>query len=382
MDFEAFSSVNWRAGPWRWLPAVIAMAVATAIRLVFDPALPDGFPFLTYLPAALMVAMVSGMWPAMFAALGGLIISWYFFVIPRNSFAIAAPEATALLLYILACAVGIAVVERLGRLTLRLSAERDRNAILAAAQIQSAQEVWESRERLTTLIRQLPVGIVETDLSGRLLLTNDRAATLLGRPPADLADTTMADLVHIADRADLDVFFQRLIDGENGLEFALRETAGARPALVLHGSVTRDAEQQTQSLLLAIEPLLNSGSRSAHPMERRAVPLKPVAASRAMRIEAAEKRVKIGPVVGMNEVRNFVGDDIAAHESRGEDQPPAIGDAAARAATGGATAPARAGITNADLSDWTIDRSGKPLGAGGHVGERFGPEPPQSPRRH
>ena len=98
------------------------MAVATAIRLVFDPALPDGFPFLTYLPAALLVAMVSGMWPAMFAALGGLVISWYFFVVPRHSFGIAAPEATALLLYIRACAGGIAVVERLSRLTLRLSA--------------------------------------------------------------------------------------------------------------------------------------------------------------------------------------------------------------------------------------------------------------------
>ena len=358
------------------------MAVATAIRLVFDPALPDGFPFLTYLPAALLVAMVSGMWPAMFAALGGLVISWYFFVVPRHSFAIAAPEATALLLYILACAVGIAVVERLSRLTLRLSAERDRNAVLAAAQERSAQEVWESRERLNTLLRQLPVGIVETDISGRLLLANDRAAALLGRPAADLTQTTMADLVHIADRADLGVFFGRLVDGESGLEFTVRETAAARPALVLHGSITRDSEQQVQSVLLSIEPLLNSGTRAAHPMQRRTVPLEPVAASRAMRIEAAEQRVKIGPVVGVNEVRNFVGDDIAAYESRGEDQPPAIGDAAASTLAGGATAPARAGITNADLSEWTIDRSGKALGAGRHVGERFSPEPPQSPRRH
>ena len=135
MPFETFSSSKWREEPWCWLPALVAMSVATLVRLFFDPALPDGFPFVTYLPAALMVAMVSGMWPAMLAALGGLIISWYFFVVPRNSFDIAAPEATALLLYILACAIGIAVVERLHRLTIRLSAERDRNAILAAAQV-------------------------------------------------------------------------------------------------------------------------------------------------------------------------------------------------------------------------------------------------------
>ena len=207
------------------------------------------------------------------------------------------------------------------------------------------------------------------------MLINDRAAALLGRQPSDLADTTIAELAHIADRADLGVFFKRLIDGESGLEFALRETAAARPALVLHGSVTRDAEQQAKSVLLAIELLQNSEVRAAHPMQRRAVPLEPMAASRAMRIEAAEQRMKIRPVVGVDEMRDLVGDHVVAHKGRGEDQPPAIGDAATGAATGGTTAPPRAGIADADLGDRTIDDSGKALGARGHVGERLGPEP-------
>ncbi len=243
----------WRSDARRWLLAVLAAAIATGARYALDPVLPTGFPFVTYLPAVLLVALVAGQSPALLTAAIGMVVAWYLFLAPVHSFAIDGAAAIALLLYAATCAIGLRIIGHMEMLTGELTVERDRNAGFAAESAALAAEAQAGRERLNTLIWQLPVGILEADLDGRLDLANNRAAELLGRPANELIGVTILELAHIADRGDLRVILEDLAAGQDRASMALRATGAGRPALLLHFAVARDASGQPQALLMAIE---------------------------------------------------------------------------------------------------------------------------------
>ncbi|WP_415856561.1 DUF4118 domain-containing protein, partial [Sinomonas sp. G460-2] len=87
------------------LPLVVQMAVVAADyhNLVMI--------LLLQLAAAVAVAAVGGLWPAIVAALVGMLLVNWFSTDPVGSLAIASPEAAAELVIFLgvACAVGLAV---------------------------------------------------------------------------------------------------------------------------------------------------------------------------------------------------------------------------------------------------------------------------------
>jgi diguanylate cyclase (GGDEF)-like protein/PAS domain S-box-containing protein len=61
--------------------------------------------------------------------------------------------------------------------------------------------LWEHRERLSNLIAQAAVGIVQTDLQGCILLTNDRFGEIVGQEQEALRGQRMAAITHPDDRA-------------------------------------------------------------------------------------------------------------------------------------------------------------------------------------
>ncbi len=253
MTLFTFGSSRYRDTPRKWFVALAAVVAGTGLRYVLDIALPSGFPFITYFPLVMVVGMISGLWPAVAAALLSLLVSWYLFLEPRNGFALIGASATPVLLFIVTCGVGIWVVHWLDTLSTGLAAERDRNLVLATANDATAAEARRSEARLDAVLQQLPIGIVQTDLAGRIEMANGHAAHLLGRPLRDLNGHTVAEMVHIADRADLAVFFEGLSDGEATRELRLRATGAGRPALLVHGGLARDTGLDGHSLLLAIE---------------------------------------------------------------------------------------------------------------------------------
>lgn len=114
--------------------ALLAWALATALRLAADPALPAGFPFLTFFPAVIITCFVAGTGPGMLcAALSGL-TAWYFFIPPYRSFEPGHGTLLALAFYLLVVGVDVAIIHRLRRVAERLEAERNVSAMLAAQQ--------------------------------------------------------------------------------------------------------------------------------------------------------------------------------------------------------------------------------------------------------
>src|SRR5262249_37093114 len=72
----------------RYGSAVLLAALATWLRLLFDPLFGDKFPFITYLVAVVFIAWYGGFGPALAALILSCLSAAYFVLPPRGSFLI------------------------------------------------------------------------------------------------------------------------------------------------------------------------------------------------------------------------------------------------------------------------------------------------------
>ncbi len=68
--------------------ALVAIVVATWMRMLIDPIVGDRHPFVTYIMAIIFTAWYCGLWPAVLALVFGFLSAAYFFATPRGSIAI------------------------------------------------------------------------------------------------------------------------------------------------------------------------------------------------------------------------------------------------------------------------------------------------------
>jgi PAS domain S-box-containing protein len=253
MTFFTFGSSRLGDTPTKWLVAVAAAATGTGLRYLLGIELPGGYPFIAYVPLVIVTGLAAGLWPAVAAAMLSMLGSKLLFADALGGAVLPGGYGFVALLLILGGGAGIWLVYSLNALAAGLSAERERNHVLAAAGDASAAEARRNEARLDAVLQELPIGIVQTDFAGRIEMANSHAARLLGRPLPELNGHTVAEMVHIADRADLAVFFEGLSDGDRTRELRLRATSAGRPALLVHGGLARDTGLDRHSLLLAIE---------------------------------------------------------------------------------------------------------------------------------
>jgi two-component system CheB/CheR fusion protein len=72
-----------------------------------------------------------------------------------------------------------------------------------------------SEERFAAIVKQATVGVAETDLSGRFILTNARYRQVVGRSEAELLALRLHDIVHPEDaQNNLDLFDRLITDGK------------------------------------------------------------------------------------------------------------------------------------------------------------------------
>lgn len=71
--------------------ALLAVALATGLRMAIDPQLSDHVPYITYAPAVLAAAWLGGFGPALLATAIGSLLADYFFISPRYSLGIEGP---------------------------------------------------------------------------------------------------------------------------------------------------------------------------------------------------------------------------------------------------------------------------------------------------
>src|SRR5262245_46376294 len=152
--------------------AVVAVVVATGLRLLLDPLLGDKFPFATLFLAVLVAAWWGGYGPALLATALGAVASARFLVPPRDGFAVEGFDDQAGLALYLAVGVGLALLG--GRMR---SARRRAEA--------AAQETSLRREQLRVTLGSIGDAVVATDATGRVTFLNPVAQALTGWADAE-----------------------------------------------------------------------------------------------------------------------------------------------------------------------------------------------------
>lgn len=118
----------------RWVGLALGVslfALALAIRFWLSEALAP-FPFLTFFPAIVLTALLSGVRPAVLVTVLAALTSWYYFVPPYNSWALRPQESVGIAFFLLVAAIDILLIEMLHRAVQRLHAERTRASALLA----------------------------------------------------------------------------------------------------------------------------------------------------------------------------------------------------------------------------------------------------------
>lgn len=109
----------------------ILVVIAWALRLVADPWLPGGFPYLTFFPAVILSSALFGVRPGVVAGIVSGLLSWYFFIEPRYSFGIGPGTPMALIFYVLVIATDILIIHWMQAANAKLARERELSRVLA-----------------------------------------------------------------------------------------------------------------------------------------------------------------------------------------------------------------------------------------------------------
>lgn len=125
---------------YRYGIAMVAVVVATLLRMWADPVMPPGYPFLTYFPAVILTALMAGLWPAAFASLLSGAAAWYFFMPPLWGFALDASNAFALAFFLAVITIDIAIIHVMKLALLQLRRERERALRAEVAALEHARQ--------------------------------------------------------------------------------------------------------------------------------------------------------------------------------------------------------------------------------------------------
>jgi two-component sensor histidine kinase len=116
------------------LGAVATLAVVAAawlLRMITDPLLPSGFPYVTFFPAVIVTSFLFGVRLGTVAAVICGLLAWYFFIPPVGSLVLTQGAGFALAFYAFVVATDLALVHWMQSANRQLAAEREVNRTLA-----------------------------------------------------------------------------------------------------------------------------------------------------------------------------------------------------------------------------------------------------------
>jgi two-component system CheB/CheR fusion protein len=79
-----------------------------------------------------------------------------------------------------------------------------------------------SEERFSAIVKQATVGVAETDLEGRFVLTNARYRQIVDRSEEELKSLRLQDLIHLDDLQREEESLRELIENETAFQAEMR----------------------------------------------------------------------------------------------------------------------------------------------------------------
>lgn len=228
------------------------IAAAWLLRVVADPVLPSGFPYVTFFPAVIVTSFLFGVRLGAVTAVVCGLLAWYFFIPPTHSFALAHGSAFALGFYVFVVATDLALVHWMQTANRQLAREREVSRTLADTREMLFREL---QHRISNNL-QVAAGLL-TMQKRQLLDADARAAldeasnrlALMGRISRKLYDPSGAaqpllpfldelchDVVHASGRDDVVL----TLAGDDRLR--LQPTAAVPTALIVAEAVSNALE--------------------------------------------------------------------------------------------------------------------------------------------
>jgi two-component sensor histidine kinase len=111
--------------------ALVATSAAAFFRYAIEDTLPEGSPFVTFLPCIIIIAFVFGTRAGVLTAVLSGLTAWYWFLPPYSSFSLDFSRMVALSFFVFTAATQITIVHWLQRSNGLLADAREANARLA-----------------------------------------------------------------------------------------------------------------------------------------------------------------------------------------------------------------------------------------------------------
>lgn len=215
-------------------------ALAWLLRVVVDPALPSGFPYVTFFPAVIVTAFLFGARLGAVSALLCGIVAWYYFVPPIRSFQVDG-AGVALCFYIFVVATDLALVHGMQLANQYLISERALNRELSAAKEQMVREL---QERVTER-REAADALIASEVKTRLATHTAGIGLWQWNVSTGQVrwDSTMFELYGLAPTADGAVQYSDYIA-------SVHPDDAARQDVTLKDTVTRCGESEREFRIL------------------------------------------------------------------------------------------------------------------------------------
>lgn len=120
---------------------LVIVASAWLLRVIADPLLPPGFPYVTFFPAVIITSFFLGVRLGGVAAVLCGLIAWYFFIAPVRTFDLTYGSQAALAFYVFVVATDLALVHWMQTANRQLIGEREVNRRLADSKEQVVREL-------------------------------------------------------------------------------------------------------------------------------------------------------------------------------------------------------------------------------------------------
>lgn len=150
-----------------WVGMLAIVGLAWLLRVIADPFLPPGFPYVTFFPAVIVSSFLFGVRLGAVAALMCGLISWYFFLGPPHSFDVTYRSQVALAFYLFVVATDLALVHWMQTANRDLIIEREANRELAESKGRMVRELEQRVKERKDAADALLESEVQTGLATR-----------------------------------------------------------------------------------------------------------------------------------------------------------------------------------------------------------------------